>query len=55
MGKKVYYSVSDISKKWHVAERTVRYYCEEGRVPGSIIQGKTWLIPSDAEKPARQK
>ena len=55
MGKDVYYSVQDISKTWEVAERTVRYYCEEGRVPGAILQGKTWLIPPDAEKPARQK
>ena len=55
MGRKVYYSVQDISKAWEVAERTVRYYCEEGRVPGAILQGKTWLIPPDAEKPARQK
>ena len=50
-----YKNVEKISQKWNISERTVRYYCSEGRVPGAIIEGKTWIIPSDAEKPARQK
>lgn len=50
-----YISVSEIAKKWGVSERAVRNYCAEGRVAGAILEGKTWMIPKDAEKPARKK
>ena len=50
-----YLSVQEIALKWKIAERTVRYYCSEGRIPGAILQGKTWLIPADSKKPIRQK
>ena len=32
----------------------VRNYCAEGRIPGAILVGKTWMIPSDAAKPNRK-
>ncbi len=47
-------SVSEISKLWNVSERSVRNYCAEGRIPGAMIVGKTWMIPSDAVKPDRK-
>lgn len=50
-----YLSVAEISKKWNIAERSVRDYCSKGRVIGAILNGKTWLIPEDATKPLRQK
>lgn len=50
-----YISVAEIAKKWGVSERAVRNYCAEGRVAGAILEGKTWKIPEDAEKPARKK
>ena len=50
-----YVSVSEIAKKWSVSERTVRNYCAEGRVAGAILEGKTWRIPENAEKPVRKK
>ena len=40
---------------WGVSERSVRNYCALGRVPGAVLEGKAWLIPSGAEKPAREK
>lgn len=49
-----YISVSQAAKAWRVSERSVRNYCAEGRVPGAILDGKTWRIPFDAEKPVRQ-
>lgn len=49
-----YKTVHEIAQKWQIAERTVRHYCSEGRIPGAILEGKTWLIPSNSEKPARQ-
>jgi len=47
-------SVSEISKLWNVSERSVRNYCAEGRIPGAMLVGKTWMIPSDAVKPDRK-
>ena len=48
-------SVAEVAKNWGVSERSVRNYCSLGRVPGSVLDGKTWLIPFDAEKPEREK
>lgn len=48
-----YLSVSEIAKKWHLSERTVRNYCAQGRVSGAFLTGKTWNIPEDAQKPSR--
>ena len=50
-----YISVVQIAKKWGMSERAVRNYCAEGRVAGAILEGKTWRIPEDAEKPVRKK
>ena len=50
-----YISVVEIAKKWGVSERAVRNYCAEGRVAGAILEGKTWKIPEEAEKPMRKK
>ena len=50
-----YISVAEIAKKWGMSERTVRNYCAEGRVAGAILEGKTWRIPENAEKPVRKK
>ena len=46
-----YLTVAEISKKWNIAERSVRDYCSKGRVIGAILDGKTWLIPEDSTKP----
>ena len=50
-----YKSVKEISLLWNLSERSIRNYCNKGRIPGAILNGKTWLIPSDAKKPVRQK
>ena len=46
-----YLSVNDTAKKWKISERSVRNYCAQGRVAGAVLNGKTWKIPADAEKP----
>ena len=46
-------SVAVCAEKWGVAERTVRNYCANGRIPGAVLKGKTWWIPEDAERPER--
>ena len=46
-------SVAECAARWGVAERTVRNYCANGKIPGAVLKGKTWWIPEDAERPAR--
>ena len=46
-------SVSEAAKRWGVSERSVRNYCAQGRITGAFLTGKTWNIPTTAEKPAR--
>lgn len=48
-----YLSVTEIAKKWGVSERSVRNYCAQGRVAGAFLDGKSWDIPENAEKPER--
>lgn len=46
-----YPSTQEIVEKWGVSERRVAQYCAAGRVPGAQRIGKTWAVPSGAEKP----
>lgn len=48
-----YISAAEAAKKWKISERSVRNYCAQGRVAGAVLNGKTWKIPADAEKPQR--
>ena len=54
MAKIEYISVEEVSKIWELSVRSVRNYCAQGRVPGALLEGKTWKIPSNAEKPVRK-
>ena len=54
MAKIEYISVEEASKVWELSIRSVRNYCAQGRVPGALLEGKTWKIPSNAEKPDRK-
>lgn len=40
-----YISVAEMAKRWNIAERTVRSYCLQGRIPDAFLTGKTWNIP----------
>ena len=48
-----YLSVADTAKRWGIAERTVRNYCANGRIPDAFLTGKTWNIPETAQRPER--
>ena len=50
-----YIEASEIAKKWKVSERSVRNYCQKGRVPGAFMERGVWLIPDDAKKPERKQ
>ena len=54
MSKVKYISVETASQNWHISERSVRNYCAQGRVEGALLEGKTWKIPSIAQKPERK-
>ena len=47
-------TVKELSLEWNISERSIRDYCNKGRIPGAVLNGKTWLIPFDAVKPNRQ-
>ena len=48
-----YFSVSEAAKRWNISERSVRNYCAHGRIPNALLNGKTWYLPENAEKPER--
>lgn len=50
-----YLNVSLTAQKWNMSDRSVRNYCSEGKIPGAILEGKTWNIPEDATKPLRKQ
>lgn len=54
MSKVKYIYVEEAAQNWQISERSVRDYCAQGRVEGALLEGKTWKIPSDAEKPERK-
>ena len=47
-----YLTTVEMSAKWNITSRRIGVLCAEGRVAGADKKGKTWLIPSDAVKPA---
>lgn len=49
--KMEYLTTVELSKKWGISSRRIGVLCAEGRVDGVIKKGKTWLIPSNVEKP----
>ena len=54
MSKVKYISLEEASQKWQIIERSARNYCAQGRVEGALLEGKTWKIPSTAQKPDRK-
>lgn len=44
-------TTAELAEKWSISQRRVAIYCKEGRIPGAVLKGRTWLIPEDAEKP----
>ncbi len=49
-----YTTVALIALKWRISERSVRHYCQQGRIEGAYLSGKTWNIPINASKPPRK-
>ena len=47
-----YLTTSEMAEKWNITRRRVSVLCKDGRIEGAVLKGKTWLIPSNTEKPA---
>jgi len=47
-------TVLEASEKWGVTERMVRYYCNQGLIPGARQEKTSWMIPEAVEKPLRK-
>ena len=50
-----YLTTVELSEKWGISSRRIGVLCAEGRLNGVIKKGKTWLIPSDAERPKDER
>lgn len=48
-----YLTVEEAGRKFDLSARSIRNYCQQGRIAGAVLSGKTWLIPEDAKKPER--
>jgi hypothetical protein len=45
-------TVADAAQRWGISERRIAVLCKEGRIKGAYKQGKSWVIPADAQRPA---
>ena len=50
-----YLSTTQIAGKWNISSRRIQILCNEGRIPGAMKVGPTWVIPKDAQKPDDQR
>jgi hypothetical protein len=50
-----YMTIKETSLKWGIGERRINTLCQEGRIPGAQKFGKSWAIPSSAEKPKDER
>lgn len=50
-----YISVQQAAKLWDISDRRVRVLCSEGKIPGTIKEGRAYKIPADALKPVDER
>jgi len=50
-----YLSVIQVAKNWNLSDRSVRNYCQKGKIPGAFLVGKTWKIPEDSSIPSSKR
>jgi len=44
-------SAKETAEKWNISQRRVALLCSENRIPGAIMVGSMWIIPTNAKKP----
>lgn len=47
----MYITVKQAAEKWGISDRRIRILCAEGKIPGVIREGRSWMLPADAQKP----
>ena len=52
MGECRFMRVKEAAERWNLSERRVRVLCANGQIDGAFQNGKIWIIPDGAEKPA---
>ncbi|MEE3428856.1 MAG: helix-turn-helix domain-containing protein [Ruminococcus sp.] len=45
-------TVKQASERWNIFDTRITKLCREGRIPGVVKNGKSWLIPIGTPKPA---
>ncbi len=45
-------TVKEAAKLWDISERRVMILCKEGKIYGATKNGRSWVIPANAQKPA---
>ena len=48
-------TIKEAAALWGITERRVNELCKTGRIPGAYKNGRQWLIPDNAKKPADQR
>lgn len=51
----IYLTAVEYADKHEKYPTLVRRLCQNGRIPGAILKGKTWLIPASAPYPADER
>ena len=41
--------------EWDLAKRTINDFCNKGKIPGAMKEGRKWLIPDDAVRPVDKR
>ena len=44
-------TTKEMAEIWNISARRVALLCSQGRVQGAMKKGKTWIIPSNVDKP----
>ena len=45
-------TVKQASERWGLFDTRITKLCREGKIPGAVKNGKSWLLPADTPKPA---
>lgn len=48
-------SIKEAAALWGLTERRVNELCKTGRIEGARKEGRVWIIPADAQKPADKR
>ncbi len=48
-------SSEQFANEWKLSVRSINDLCNKGKIPGAIKEGRRWLIPDDAVRPADKR